>query len=96
MVLLNTGLAAAQVTEMVEREGISLVVHDEEFGGLTDGLSVPRLGEHAFLDLTHGLDEDAARALARVDGALIEDIVTVTEDGVRRLNNTDHGLHLVE
>jgi Xaa-Pro aminopeptidase len=29
-------------------------------------------------------------------GVRIEDIVTVTEDGVRRLNNTDHGLHLVE
>ena len=29
-------------------------------------------------------------------GVRIEDIVTVTEDGVRRLNNTDHGLHVVE
>ena len=29
-------------------------------------------------------------------GVRIEDIVTVTEDGVRRLNNTDHGLHIVE
>jgi Xaa-Pro aminopeptidase len=29
-------------------------------------------------------------------GVRIEDIVTVTEDGGRRLNNTDHGLGLVE
>ena len=29
-------------------------------------------------------------------GVRIEDIVTVTDDGVRRLNTTDHGLHLVE
>jgi Xaa-Pro aminopeptidase len=29
-------------------------------------------------------------------GVRIEDIVTVTDDGVRRLNNTDHGLHIVE
>jgi Xaa-Pro aminopeptidase len=29
-------------------------------------------------------------------GVRIEDIVTVTEDGGRRLNNTDHGLRLVE
>ena len=29
-------------------------------------------------------------------GVRIEDIVTVTEDGVRRLNNTDHGLQIVE
>ena len=29
-------------------------------------------------------------------GVRIEDIVTVTEDGVRRLNNTNHGLHIVE
>ncbi|MGW5240070.1 M24 family metallopeptidase [Monashia sp. NPDC004114] len=28
-------------------------------------------------------------------GVRIEDIVTVTEDGGRRLNNTDHGLHIV-
>jgi Xaa-Pro aminopeptidase len=29
-------------------------------------------------------------------GVRIEDIVTVTEDGGRRLNNTDHGLRIVE
>ena len=29
-------------------------------------------------------------------GVLIEDIVTVTADGGRRLNNTDHGLRVVE
>jgi Xaa-Pro aminopeptidase len=29
-------------------------------------------------------------------GIRIEDIVTVTADGSRRLNNTGHGLHLVE
>ncbi|HET6666314.1 MAG TPA: aminopeptidase P family protein [Intrasporangium sp.] len=29
-------------------------------------------------------------------GVRIEDIVTVTDDGVRRLNNTDHGLGIVE
>lgn len=29
-------------------------------------------------------------------GVRIEDIVTVTEDGARRLNNTDHGLRVVE
>jgi Xaa-Pro aminopeptidase len=29
-------------------------------------------------------------------GIRIEDIVTVTADGSQRLNNTDHGLHLVE
>ncbi len=29
-------------------------------------------------------------------GVRIEDIVTVTEDGARRLNNTDHGLRIVE
>jgi Xaa-Pro aminopeptidase len=29
-------------------------------------------------------------------GVRIEDIVTVTADGSRRLNNTDHGLRVVE
>jgi Xaa-Pro aminopeptidase len=29
-------------------------------------------------------------------GVRIEDIVTVTEDGGRRLNNTNHGLRIVE
>jgi Xaa-Pro aminopeptidase len=29
-------------------------------------------------------------------GVRIEDIVTVTEDEGRRLNNTDHGLRVVE
>ena len=29
-------------------------------------------------------------------GVRIEDIVTVTEDGGRRFNNTDRGLHIVQ
>ena len=57
VVLLNTGLAAGQVADVVGREGISLVVHDEEFDRLTQGLSVPRLGEQAFLAL---MEADAA------------------------------------
>jgi acyl-CoA synthetase (AMP-forming)/AMP-acid ligase II len=66
VVLLNTGLAAGQVHDVVGREGISLLVHDEEFGELTRGLSVPRLGEHAFLVLMDALmDADAATGRLR-------------------------------
>jgi D-alanyl-D-alanine dipeptidase len=34
--------------------------------------------------------------LAGEFGVRIEDIVTVTDDGARRLNDTDHGLRVVE
>jgi len=50
VVLLNTGLAASQVAEVAEREGVRLVVHDEEFSGLVEGVTVPCLGEEAFLN----------------------------------------------
>ena len=61
VVLLNTGLAAGQVSDVVGREGISVVVHDEEFHGLTRDLSVPGLGEQDFLGrLEAVLEPDAA------------------------------------
>ncbi|HET8987339.1 MAG TPA: AMP-binding protein, partial [Humibacillus sp.] len=54
VVLLNTGLVARQVSEVVERESISLVAHDDEFASLVADLSVPRLTESRFRAL---LDE---------------------------------------
>lgn len=43
VVLLNTGFSAPQVTEVVEREGVDLFVHDEEFEPLLSSVQ-PRLG----------------------------------------------------
>ena len=57
VVLLNTGLVARQVSEVVERESISFVAHDDEFASLVADLSVPRLTESRFRAL---LDERAA------------------------------------
>ncbi|WP_310784343.1 AMP-binding protein [Mycobacterium sp. Z3061] len=43
IVLLNTGFGHGQLAEMVGREGIDLIVHDEEFGPAVAGTS-PKLG----------------------------------------------------
>ena len=53
VVLLNTGLVARQVAEVVEREQISFVVHDDEFTVLVADLSVPSLTESGFTALLH-------------------------------------------
>jgi acyl-CoA synthetase (AMP-forming)/AMP-acid ligase II len=58
VVLLNTGLVARQISEVVERESISFVVHDDEFTALVADLSVPSLTESRFTAL---LDEMAPR-----------------------------------
>ncbi|WP_254716126.1 AMP-binding protein [Actinomadura sp. WMMB 499] len=37
VVLLNTDFSAKQLADVVEREGVGLLVHDEEFAGVVDG-----------------------------------------------------------
>ena len=39
---LNTAFAGPQLVDVLEREGPSMIVHDEEFGGLLDGAHVQR------------------------------------------------------
>jgi fatty-acyl-CoA synthase len=41
IVLLNTAFAGPQIREVVLREGVSLLVHDDEYAGMLDGIEVP-------------------------------------------------------
>jgi acyl-CoA synthetase (AMP-forming)/AMP-acid ligase II len=41
-VFLNTAFAAPQVADVLERERPAAVIHDQEFGPLLEGLSIPR------------------------------------------------------
>jgi fatty-acyl-CoA synthase len=40
--LLNTDFAAPQLREVCAREGVDVLVHDEEFGALVEGVDAPR------------------------------------------------------
>ncbi|HWD70701.1 MAG TPA: AMP-binding protein [Solirubrobacteraceae bacterium] len=54
IVLMNTGFSAPQVSEVVNREGVDLLVYDEEFEPLLGGLE-PRLGcFRAWTESGHG------------------------------------------
>jgi fatty-acyl-CoA synthase len=55
VILLNTGFAGPQLAEVVAAEGISLVLHDDEFATVVDGCGADTLGEreHQPLALTH-------------------------------------------
>ena len=57
IILLNTDFAGPQLREVTAREGTDLLVHDEEYSGLLDGLE-PRLGHWvAWTDHDQGADE---------------------------------------
>ena len=43
IILLNNGFGAEQLADVASREGLDLLVHDEEFTALTDGIP-PRFG----------------------------------------------------
>lgn len=41
LILLNTGFGPDQLADVAEREGVDLLVHDEEFTDIASGISVP-------------------------------------------------------
>lgn len=41
VLLLNTDFAGPQITEVCAREGIDLLVHDDEYGAMVDGVAAP-------------------------------------------------------
>ncbi|TDD80108.1 AMP-binding protein, partial [Actinomadura rubrisoli] len=51
VLFLNTGFAAPQLRDAVAREGVTALVHDEEFAALADGLDVPRFTDSGLDDL---------------------------------------------
>ena len=55
LILLNTGFAGPQLADVVAAEGISLVLHDDEFADVVAGCGADCLGEsaHQPLALTH-------------------------------------------
>ncbi|UFS98553.1 acyl-CoA synthetase [Nocardia huaxiensis] len=55
IILLNTDFAAPQLREVVAREGVDLLVHDDEYGPLLDGLE-PRYGRFLAWTKTAGAD----------------------------------------
>ena len=47
VVLMNTGFAGPQLADVVEHEGVSLVIHDDEFADVVASSDVPALDESA-------------------------------------------------
>jgi len=60
IVLLNTDFAGPQIREVCAREGVDLLVHDEEYDAVVDGVVAPR---GRFLAWTDGLDSSSLEAL---------------------------------
>ncbi|MEU8803597.1 AMP-binding protein [Spirillospora sp. NPDC048819] len=56
VLFLNTDFAAPQLRDAVEREGVTVLVHDEEFAAVADGLDLPRFTESDLDDLIGGAD----------------------------------------
>ncbi|MBJ7470067.1 MAG: AMP-binding protein [Solirubrobacteraceae bacterium] len=69
---LNTMFAGPQIREVCEREQVSLVIHDDEFGHLFDGLDsgVPRLCSW----LADGADHTAVESLIAAPGTSTADL----------------------
>jgi fatty-acyl-CoA synthase len=57
VLFLNTDFAAPQLRDAVSREGVTVLVHDEEFAGVADGLDIPR---HTDADLDRLISEGGA------------------------------------
>ncbi|MFG2089621.1 AMP-binding protein [Spirillospora sp. NPDC048824] len=56
VLFLNTDFAAPQLRDAVDREGVTVLVHDDEFAAAADGLDLPRLTESDLDDLIAGAD----------------------------------------
>jgi len=56
VVLLNTGFAGPQLADVVEQEGISWIVHDDEFGDVVAATGAVALDEAAMAALAGGRD----------------------------------------
>ncbi|TDD88677.1 acyl-CoA synthetase [Actinomadura darangshiensis] len=56
VLFLNTDFAAPQLRDALDREGVTALVHDDEFASLTDGLGVPCFTESEVEDLIGGAD----------------------------------------
>ncbi|GAA0597076.1 AMP-binding protein [Actinomadura livida] len=57
VLFLNTDFAAPQLRDAVTREGVTAVLHDEEFAPVVDGLAMPRLTDADLDDLIGGADD---------------------------------------
>ncbi len=63
VILLNTSFAGPQLREVAEREGTDLLVYDDEFAAIVEGLE-PRCGRfRAWVDDPDGTDGDTLEAL---------------------------------
>src|SRR5690606_20772761 len=65
VLFLNTDFAAPQLRDAAAREGVTAVVHDEEFAGVVDGLDVPRFSDADLEVLIAGADDAPPPAPAR-------------------------------
>ncbi|MCL2417679.1 MAG: AMP-binding protein [Conexibacteraceae bacterium] len=64
VILLNTGFAGPQVSEVSAREGIDLVVYDEEFEASVSGLELRHGRFRAWTDTREGDDDTLAALIA--------------------------------
>jgi fatty-acyl-CoA synthase len=60
LALMNTGLAPGQLAQVVEREKIRVLLHDEEFDGLVAGVDIPRYVTWGSVPGTTTIEELAA------------------------------------
>ncbi|MEV4676663.1 AMP-binding protein [Actinomadura sp. NPDC049382] len=56
VLFLNTDFAAPQLRDAMAREGVTVLLHDDEFAPLVDGLDLPCFSESAMEDLIGGAD----------------------------------------
>jgi fatty-acyl-CoA synthase len=71
VVLLNTGFSSPQLLDVIDREGISTVLHDDEFAAALAGSAAALLDEQACQDLAAGRYHVRASTVGRNPGRLI-------------------------
>jgi fatty-acyl-CoA synthase len=70
VLFLNTDFAAPQLRDAMEREGVTALVHDDEFTALADGLEPPRFTESEVEEFGTGGDGTPPPAPAR-NGSMV-------------------------
>jgi acyl-CoA synthetase (AMP-forming)/AMP-acid ligase II len=89
LLLLNTSFSGKQMREVLEREGGVLLIHDDEFDDLVDGVTVPTLNETEARELiasTSDAEPDAPPEPGRT--VILTSGTTGTPKGARRAPTT--------
>ena len=66
LVLLNTGFAGPQIADVIEHEGVDIVIHDDEFAGLVERCGARLIGESELAEMSISGSIDAEEVSGRV------------------------------